>query len=59
MIRQRRSNLGKITIELSSKVAVTEIFLSAKDGELFTISRFPRSLLEDEGVRESMRLGYS
>lgn len=53
MIGGRRFNLGRITISLSSKLAVTEMFLSVNQGELLPISRFPRSLLEDEGVRES------
>lgn len=58
MIGQRRFNLGKIALRLSSKLAVSEIFFSVMDGGLFTISRFPRSLLEDEGVRESMYRDY-
>ena len=56
MIGQRRFNLGKITIKLSSKLAVSEIYFSVKDEGLFIISRFPRSLLEDEGIRESMKI---
>lgn len=53
MIGQRRFRLGKITIQLSSKLAETEIYLSVTPGELCMISKFPRSLLEDEGVSES------
>jgi len=53
MIGQRRFSLERISIRLSSKLAVTEMFLSIRDGELYMISRFPRSLLENEGVRES------
>ncbi|KAL9606732.1 MAG: hypothetical protein Q9179_000088 [Wetmoreana sp. 5 TL-2023] len=55
MIGKRRFYLGKITISLSSKLAVTEIFLSFNHGALFNISKFPRSLLEDEGIRASTR----
>ncbi|KAL8723905.1 MAG: hypothetical protein Q9181_007090 [Wetmoreana brouardii] len=59
MIGKRRFNLGKITISLSSKLAVTEIFLSVNQGELLNISKFPRSLLEDEGIRESIQPEFS
>ncbi|KAL8726779.1 MAG: hypothetical protein Q9181_005928 [Wetmoreana brouardii] len=55
MIRKRRFYLDKITINLSSKLAVTEIFLTFNHWALFNISKSPRSLLEDEGIRESTR----
>ncbi|KAL8689851.1 MAG: hypothetical protein Q9218_004571 [Villophora microphyllina] len=55
MIGRRRFNLGRITIHLSSKLAVTEMFLTVNPGELHPISGFPRSLLQDEGVRERTR----
>ncbi|KAL8635069.1 MAG: hypothetical protein Q9228_007406 [Teloschistes exilis] len=55
MIGRRRFSLGKITLRLSSKLAVTEMFLTVNPGELLIISGFPRSLLQDEGVRERMR----
>lgn len=52
MITQFEFKLGKITVQLSGKLSETEIFLCMKDGELHTISRFPRSLLQDESGRE-------
>ena len=52
MITQFEFKLGKITVQLSSKLSETEIFLCMKDGDLHTISRFPRSLLQDETGRE-------
>ncbi|KAI4204204.1 MAG: hypothetical protein LQ350_001395 [Teloschistes chrysophthalmus] len=55
MIGRRRFSLGKITLTLSSKLAVTEMFLTVNPGELLIISGFPRSLLQDEGVRERTR----
>lgn len=56
LIAQRRFSLEKISVRLSSKLAVTEIYLSVGDKGLHIISRFPRSLLESEGVRESKSL---
>jgi len=53
MIGQRLFRMERISVRLSSKLAVTEMFLSIRENELYTISRFPRSLLENEGVRES------
>ena len=55
MITQYEFRLGKITVELSSKLSETEISLCLREGEPYTISRFPRSLLQDESGRESKR----
>ena len=44
MIKNCQFKMGKITVQLSSKLAETEIFLCFKDGEPHMISRFPRSL---------------
>ena len=56
MVTQYEFRLGKITVHLSSKLSETEIFLCLKDGAPNTISRFPRSLLQDDNGRESERL---
>lgn len=53
MISQSQFKMGNITIHLSSKIAETEIFLCLKDGEPHSISRFPRSLLLDEDIKDS------
>lgn len=53
MIRQCSYKMKSITLQLSSKVAVTEIFLFLNEEEIFPISRFPRSLLEDMDNQES------
>lgn len=47
MIRQRSYKMKSITLQLSNKLAMTEIFLFLNEEEIFPISRFPRSLLED------------
>ena len=44
----------KVRVELSNKLANTEILLCLGRGELFPISRFPRSLLEDGQAMPSM-----
>ena len=53
MVRQSQFKIGKIAVHLSSKLSESEIFLCFKDGEEYPISRFPRSLLQDDGARES------
>ena len=52
MIRQSQFNLGKITVHLSSKLSESEMFLCFNDGEAYSISRFPRSLFQDDSARE-------
>lgn len=45
--------MSPITLHLSEKFASTEISLCLSEGEEFPISRFPRSLLEDDDRHES------
>ena len=52
MIRQSRFKMGKITVQLSSRLSETEMSLYLGDGAPFLISRFPRSLVQDDDVRE-------
>lgn len=51
MIRQGHFSISKITVHLSSKLAVTEISLCLDDVERHSISRFPRSILEDDNYK--------
>lgn len=53
MIRQCSYKMKSITLQLSTKLAMTEIFLFLNEEEIFPISRFPRSLLEDMDHQES------
>ena len=53
MIRQGQFSMSKITLQLSSKLAETEISLCLSNAETYTISRFPRSLLQDEDYKRS------
>lgn len=48
MIRQRKFAVSPITLQLSEKLAITEISLCLSEGEAFPISRFPRPLLNDD-----------
>ena len=52
MIKGQRFSMEKAEIELSSKIATTEILLCLAVGKRFPISRFPRSLLQDEDSTE-------
>ena len=52
MIRQSQFKIGKITVQLSSKFSEFGISLDFGDGEPFFISRFPRSLMQDDDIRE-------
>lgn len=53
MIRHGQFNMSRITVQLSSQLAVTRISLCLDDNESYTISRFPRSLLQDEDYKRS------
>ena len=46
--------MSPITVQLSEKLAVTEISLSLSEGEVFPISRFPRSLLDEDDNYKSL-----
>ncbi len=53
MIRQRSYKMKSITLQLSNKLAMSEISLFLNEEEIFPISRFPRSLLEEMDNQES------
>ena len=53
MIRNRRFKMTNISVQLSTKLAYTEILLHMGPGDMYPISRFPRSLLQDEDSKES------
>ena len=53
MIRLGQFSMGRITVQLSNKLAATSISLCLDDGEPYTISRFPRTLLQDEDLQTS------
>lgn len=48
MIRKRQFWLGRVTIQLSNKLAATEIELCFRDSEVYPISGFPRPLFQDD-----------
>lgn len=48
MIKHSQFKMDKIDVELSDKLATTEISLSFGSGNPRPISRFPRSLLQDD-----------
>ena len=52
MIRQSQFKMGNITVQLSSKLSESEISLCFGDGEPFLISHFPRSLVQEDDIRE-------
>ena len=53
MIRKRQFKMDNISVQLSTKLAYTEILLHMGPGDVYPISRFPRSLLQDEDSKES------
>ena len=53
MIRKCQFKMSIIRVELSTQLAITEISLRFGPDDNYPISRFPRSLLQDEGSRES------
>ena len=53
MIHTCQFKMSKIKVELSSKLAATEILLCLGSEGAFPISRFPRSLLQDEDLSHS------
>jgi len=48
MINHCQFKMPKINVSLSNKLATTEILLYLGSGEPYPISKFPRSLLQDE-----------
>ena len=55
MIQKCQFKMNKVTIELSNKLASTEILLCLGTEGAFPISRFPRSLLQDEDASQSKK----
>lgn len=53
MIRKRQFKMGNVSVLLSTKLAYTEILLHMGPGDVYPISKFPRSLLQDEDSKES------
>ena len=53
MIRLGQFSMGRIAVQLSNQLAATTISLCLDDGKSYTISRFPRSLLQDETLQTS------
>lgn len=53
MIRRRQFKMKSVSVRLSNKLAYTEILLHMGPGDVYPISRFPRSLLQDEDSKES------
>lgn len=53
MIRFGQFSMDRITIQISNQLAETTISLCLDDGESYTISRFPRSLLRGEESKRS------
>jgi hypothetical protein len=48
MIRERQFTMRAASVKLSSRLAVNEIFLCIQSDQVYRISRFPRSLLQDD-----------
>ena len=53
MICKRQFKMDKVSVLLSTKLASTEILLHMGPGDVYPISRFPRSLFHDEDTKES------
>lgn len=53
MIRDSSYRMKSITVQVSNKLAMTEMFLCLNEEEIFPISRFPRSLLDGMEHQES------
>ena len=53
MVWKRQFKSANIDVKLSDKIAITEMYLCFGAEGSFPISRFPRSLLQDENMRES------
>lgn len=53
MIRKYQFRMNNVSVQLSTKLAYTEILLHMGPGDVYPISRFPRSLLQDEDLKES------
>ena len=53
MISKRQFKMDSVSIQLSTKLVLTEILLHMGPGDVYPISRFPRSLLQDEDSKES------
>lgn len=59
MIQKCQFKMNKVTIELSNKLASTEILLCLGTEGAFPISRFPRSLLQDGDASQSKKFRSS
>ena len=53
MIHKRQFKMNNVNVQLSTKLACTEILLHLGPKDMYPISRFPRSLLQDEDSKES------
>lgn len=52
MIRQGQFSMSKIAVQISHELATTKISLCLDNFETYTISRFPRSLLQDDSFQK-------
>lgn len=48
MIRRGQFSMSKITVQISREFAATNISLCLNNVDTYTISRFPRSLVQDD-----------
>ena len=53
MVRKRQFKMSSILVENTNQLALTEILLEFGATDIYPISRFPRSLLQDEVSRTS------
>lgn len=53
MIKDFQFRMGRIELRLSSQLTRTEMFLCLNESDWFSISGFPRSLVQDEGYSAS------
>lgn len=54
MVRKRQFKMSSIRVELSSQLSTTEILLHFRTEDVYPISRFPRSLLQDQDSNLSL-----
>ena len=56
MVRECQFKMSSIRVELTNQLATTEILLHFGVNNVYPISRFPRSLLQDENSRISQSI---
>jgi hypothetical protein len=54
LIRERQFVMKAVSVKLSSRLAVNEILLCLEPDRVYFISRFPRSLLQDDDFSTGM-----